>query len=80
VFPPVSIAADAVIQRCIIGPHASIGAGARLKNAAIRDSIINENAVVENILLQGSVVGESAVVRGDWKSVNVGHSSEVDFG
>jgi glucose-1-phosphate thymidylyltransferase len=80
VFPPVSIAADAVIHHCIIGPHASIGAGARLKNAAIRDSIINENAVVENILLQGSVVGESAVVRGDWKSVNVGHSSEVDFG
>jgi len=80
VFPPVSIAAGAVIEHCIIGPHASIGAGARLKNAAVRDSIINENAVVENILLQGSVVGESAIVRGAWKSVNVGHSSEVDFG
>lgn len=80
VHPPVSVAADAVIEDCIIGPHASIASGARLKHAGVRDSIINENAVVENILIQGSVVGESAVVRGAWKSVNVGHSSEVDIG
>jgi glucose-1-phosphate thymidylyltransferase len=80
VYPPVSVAADAVVESCIIGPHASIAAGARLKNAGVRDSIINENAVVENILIEGSVVGESAVVRGTWKTVNVGHSSEVDIG
>jgi glucose-1-phosphate thymidylyltransferase len=80
VIPPVLVAPDAVIEQCIIGPHASIAGGARLKNAGVRDSIINEHAVVENILVEGSVVGESAVVRGAWKSVNVGHSSEVDIG
>ena len=79
VYPPVSVAADAVVEHCIIGPHASIGSGARIKNAGVRDSIVNENAVVENILLEGSVVGENAIVRGGWKTVNVGHSSEVDI-
>jgi glucose-1-phosphate thymidylyltransferase len=80
VHAPVSVAPDAVVENCILGPHASIASGARLKNAGVRNSIVNENAVVEDILIQGSVVGESAVVRGAWKTMNVGHSSEVDIG
>ena len=79
VHAPVSVAAGAVIENCIIGPHASVGAGARLRNAVVRDSIINENAVVEDILIEGSVVGEKAVVRGAFKRLNVGDSSEVEI-
>ena len=43
----------------------------------VRDSIVNENAIVEDILIEGSVIGENAVVRGAWKILNVGDSSEV---
>ncbi len=77
IHSPVSIAATAVVENCILGPHASVAAGARLKNAVIRDSIINENAIVEDILIEGSVIGENAVVRGAFKRLNVGDSSEV---
>ena len=77
IHPPVSIAAGAVVENCIIGPHASVGAGVRLKNSVVRDSIINENAVVEDILIEGSVIGENAQVRGAFKRLNVGDSSEV---
>ncbi len=77
IHSPVSIAATAVIENCILGPHASVAAGARLKNAVVRDSIINENATVEDILIEGSVIGENAVVRGAFKRLNVGDSSEV---
>ena len=77
IHPPVAIAATAVVENCILGPHASVAAGARLKNAVVRDSIINENAVVEDILIEGSVIGENAVVRGAFKRLNVGDSSEV---
>jgi glucose-1-phosphate thymidylyltransferase len=80
VHPPVSVAREAVIENCILGPYASIGAGARIRNAAVRDSIVNENAVVEDILIEGSVVGEGALVRGAWKRVNVGTSSELELG
>ena len=51
--------------------------GAQVKNAMVRDSIVNENAVVEDILLEGSVVGENAVVRGGFQRLNVGDSSEI---
>jgi glucose-1-phosphate thymidylyltransferase len=79
VHPPVCIAGDAIIENCILGPHVSVAAGARLRNAVVRDSIINENATVEDIMLESSVVGVNAVVRGGYRRVNVGDSSEVDF-
>jgi glucose-1-phosphate thymidylyltransferase len=77
VHAPVLVGAGAVIENCILGPHVSVAAGAKLRNAVVRDSIINENATVEDILIEGSVVGENASVRGAFKRLNVGDSSEV---
>ncbi len=79
VHRPVSVAASAVVENCILGPHVSVGAGARLKNAIIRDAIINNNASVEDILIEASVLGENAVVKGAFKRLNVGDSSEVNI-
>ena len=79
VHAPVAVAPDAVIENCILGPHVSVGAGARLRNAVVRDSIVNENAIVEDILVESSVLGISAVVRGAFKRLNVGDSSEVNI-
>jgi glucose-1-phosphate thymidylyltransferase len=76
---PVFVAPDATVEHCVLGPHVSVAAGARLRNAVLRDTIINENATVEDILLEGSVVGENAVVTGGFRRVNVGDSSEVDI-
>ncbi|HEU4940050.1 MAG TPA: nucleotidyl transferase, partial [Candidatus Eisenbacteria bacterium] len=60
------------------GPHASIGPGARVHRAVVRNSIISQGATVENVLLDLSVVGENAVVRGTYQRLNVGDSSEVE--
>ena len=80
VHGPVVVAPNTQIENCILGPNVSVAAGARLRNAGIRDSIINEDAVVEDILVEGSVIGEGAVVRGNWMVLNVGSSSEVKIG
>jgi len=79
VHAPVHVSEGAIVENCILGPHVSVAAGARLRNAAVRDSIINENATVEGIMLESSVVGVNAVVRGGYRRVNVGDSSEVNF-
>ena len=78
VIPPVAVAEGAVVEACVLGPHVSIAAGARLSHAVIRNSIVNEHARIENAVLEGSVVGEEAVVRGSFRRVNLGDSSEVD--
>ncbi|MEP7029105.1 MAG: sugar phosphate nucleotidyltransferase [Candidatus Eisenbacteria bacterium] len=78
--PPVAIDPTAVIERSIVGPFVSIAARAVVRAAIVRDSIVNEDAVVEQILLEGSVIGENALVRGTFRHLNVGDSSEVRMG
>jgi glucose-1-phosphate thymidylyltransferase len=79
VHGPVCVAPGALVENCILGPHVSVAAGAQLRNAVLRDCIVNEDAIIEDIMLERSVVGENAVVRGGYRRVNVGDSSEVDF-
>ncbi len=79
VLPPVALDPSADVLHSVIGPHASIGPGTRVRRAVVRNSIINEGATVEDILLDGSVVGENAVVRGAYQRLNVGDSSEVEI-
>jgi len=79
VHPPVVIAEDAVVEGSILGPHVTIAAGARVRNAIVRNAIVNENATVEDVLVEDSVVGDNAVVRGGFRRVNVGDSSEVQL-
>jgi glucose-1-phosphate thymidylyltransferase len=76
---PVVIGAGAHVENCILGPHVSVAGGATLKNAVVRDAIVNENARVENILIEASVLGENAIVSGTFHRFNVGDSSEVQI-
>jgi glucose-1-phosphate thymidylyltransferase len=75
----VFISPDATVRNAVIGPNATIAAGATIENSVIRNSIISEGASVSDALLQDSIVGSNAVVRGTYKRINVGDSSELEF-
>lgn len=77
VIGPVAIDPTAVVTNSIVGPYASVAAGCLIRNAVVRNSILNENAQVEGVLLDASLIGDHAVVRGNFKKLNVGDSSEV---
>ena len=77
IVPPVAIDPEADVLHSVIGPHASIGPRARVRRSVVKNSIVNEGAVVEDALLDRSVVGESAIVRGAYQRLNMGDSSEV---
>jgi glucose-1-phosphate thymidylyltransferase len=77
IVPPVALDPGADVMHSVIGPHASIGPRARVRRSVVKNSIVNEGAVVEDALLDRSVVGESAIVRGAYQRLNVGDSSEV---
>ncbi len=80
IVAPVAIDPSAVIEGSVVGPYVSIAEGVTIRNAIIRDSIVNERARVEDMLLDGSVVGEDAVVRGGFQRLSVGDSSEIELG
>ena len=76
-LPPVAIDPSADVLHAVIGPHTSIGPGARVRRAVVKNSIVSQGATVEDVLLDLSVVGENAVARGSYQRLNVGDSSEV---
>lgn len=77
VIEPSFIHPDATIETSIIGPFASIGPNAVIKQSIVRDSIIDQGAQVDGAMLENSIVGKNAQVRGRASSVNVSDSSTV---
>ncbi len=76
---PVYIAGTAVLSNCVVGPYTTVGDHARITEAVVRNSIIGEEAIVQKALLDNSIVGNGSVVKGGYKRINVGGSSEIDF-
>jgi glucose-1-phosphate thymidylyltransferase len=79
VIPPVHIAPTAVIQNSVIGPYATISDCCHITGSIIRDSIIDEDAHIQDATLDQSLVGKGAVVKSNYRKLNVGDSSSVDF-
>ncbi len=76
---PVFIADDASIENSVIGPYATIDSKTVIKDSIIRNSIIGSEAQVSKALLENSIIGNNAVIKGNFKRLNSGDSSEVDF-
>jgi glucose-1-phosphate thymidylyltransferase len=79
IMEPVFIAETADVEGCVIGPYATIGAGAKIRNAIVCNSIIGDGAEIESVLLESSLIGNNAVVRGAFQHLNVGDSSEAGY-
>lgn len=79
VIPPSHVSVSAVLEGSVVGPHASIGDGARIVNSTVKDSIINARTLLEGVRLEQSVVGEGAVIRKVRGKINVGDASVLDL-
>ena len=76
---PVFIANTAKISNSVIGPYATISEGCEIKDSIIKNSIINENGIVHKTMLDNSIVGSNAIIKGNFKKLNAGDSSEIEF-
>ncbi|HBY99179.1 MAG TPA: nucleotidyltransferase [Chloroflexi bacterium] len=79
IVQPVNVAPNVTIVNSIIGPYVSLAEGCEVRNAIIRDTIVDQGALIENTMLDQSLIGNNAVVRGRYRKLNVGDSSGVDF-
>ncbi|HEY9164570.1 MAG TPA: sugar phosphate nucleotidyltransferase [Candidatus Kryptonia bacterium] len=79
IIPPVYIADSAKIVHSVIGPDATIDSDVSIEDSLIRDSIIGSGASIQKSLLEGSIVGQNAQLKGSFKRVNAGDSTEIDL-
>ena len=76
---PVYISDDVEIHNSVIGPYATIDKGSRIENSIIKNTIVGSNAQVINAMLDNSIIGNNSVVKGSYKRLNSGDSSEIEF-
>jgi glucose-1-phosphate thymidylyltransferase len=79
IVAPSVVDASATVERAVIGPHASIGPGASVRDSIVRDAIVEEGATVEFAIVEHSIVGRKADVRGRPSRLNVGDASTVEL-
>jgi glucose-1-phosphate thymidylyltransferase len=75
ILSPCNIAPDVEIDNAIIGPYVNVSSGSVIRNAIVRNSLIDANALVEDIFLEGSLVGENARVKGQPSRLNIGNAA-----
>lgn len=79
VVPPVFISPKASVKNSVIGPYATIADGAVVEDSIVKNSIVSEQASVYTALLEDSIIGTNAVVKGGFKRINIGDSSELEY-
>ncbi len=77
IIPPSYVDTTATVENAIIGPYASVGPGAIIKDAVVRDCVIEADAFVHGVVLEHSVIGRSASIGGTPNQFNVADSTKV---
>lgn len=78
IHPPCFIHPATQLADCIVGPHVSIGEGSQVKNAVVKNSIIQNYASVTNTVLEDSIVSNYAQAAPQPRVVNLGDFSAMD--
>ncbi len=77
VIPPVYIHESADIDASVIGPYAHIDANVVVRQAVIRNSIVDPGAQIENCVLENALVGEKARLVGRPLTLFVGDNASL---
>jgi glucose-1-phosphate thymidylyltransferase len=77
VLAPSAVAEDAVLENCVVGPYASIGKGVTVRDAWVRDTVVEDGATIQGAVVSDSVIGRKAKVTGQVSKLNIGDTSEI---
>jgi glucose-1-phosphate thymidylyltransferase len=80
IVPPSYVDPGATLERSVIGPYASISAGATITDSVVRDSIVDTGAQITRAGLSGSIIGLRARVTGGFSTLNVGDDATLTLG
>ncbi|MBN2149646.1 MAG: NTP transferase domain-containing protein [Anaerolineales bacterium] len=79
IFPPVYIHPDARVQGAVIGPFATIGADCQVTSCIIRNSILDDGAIVSDVVMESSLIGQKAQINRRPAVINAGDHTELSL-
>lgn len=77
IHTPVYIHPSAQIEGSIIGPDVSLGAGCKVRNSIIRNSILEDEAETTDVILEASLIGRRARLSRRAGVINAGDNTEI---
>ncbi len=78
-IPPVYIAPTAKIEKAIVGPYVTVCEDVQIRNAIVRDAIVDAGSCIENVTIEHSLIGRYARVRGAFRRLNIGDNDSIDL-
>jgi glucose-1-phosphate thymidylyltransferase len=79
IIPPVFVHPTAELENSIIGPHTSVGAGAKVKSSIVRDSILEDEAKATDVILERSLIGRRSQINRRAGRINAGDNTVVSL-
>ena len=79
ILDPVFISETAIVKNSVVGPFTTISDNCEVVDSIIRNSIVSPGAKVEKAMLENSIIGSHAIIKGSYKKLNAGDSSEIEF-
>lgn len=76
VIQPSFIGKNVVIEKSVVGPHASIGDNTTVKNCIIENSMIQKNSSVANKVIKNSMIGNFVTYEGTPEDLSIGDYCE----
>lgn len=77
IIEPCCIADDVEIENSVVGPYVSVGAGTKISNSVVSNSIIQTNSTLQHVNITNSMVGNSVKMKKSADELSVGDYNEL---
>ncbi len=78
IIPPCYIGEGVTLKNTSIGPNVSIGNGCVLEDAAIKNSLIQNQTVIKNATLDNAMIGNHVRYDGKYTTISIGDYSTLE--
>lgn len=75
IIPPCFIGENVVLENAVVGPHTSVGAGSKIVNSVVRNTIIQNNSELNQAGLDNSLVGNHVQYKQQLRAISIGDYS-----
>ena len=72
ILPPCHLGEGVVLERSVVGPHVTLGAGTAIKDARVSNSLVGTNSVIDGAVVDGAMVGSNASWHGTADDASIG--------
>ena len=78
IIPPCFIGEGVVLVNSTVGPNVSLGEKTRVEDSAIKNSLVQTNALIKNANLDNAMIGNNAVFNGNFTAISIGDYSVLE--